>query len=238
MNKFLSLAIIFATISFNSLAQTDAEIVKTRKNIFKANTTYKKPSKDYVMVQAGFNTWLKNTDSVINLKQMGHDINFYICNDFALPNKYLSFAAGIGLGSSAVYLDSMAMNLSSNDQFVKFKYNTGGAKRYKFSTTYFEAPFELRYFGNADNRNKGIKIAIGAKVGTLINAHTKSVNANGTSSKENSRRFNEQWRLAATARIGYGNFSLYGTYQINQVFKAGNQQGLTPISIGLCVSGL
>jgi Outer membrane protein beta-barrel domain len=238
MNKYLCVVVALVGFSVNSFAQTDAEILKTKKNIFKANTTYNKPSKDYVMIQAGFHTWLKNTDSVINLRQMGHDINFYICNDFALPNKYLSFAAGVGIGSSAIYLDSMAMNLSTNDQFVHFKYNTTGSKRYKFSTSYFEAPFELRYFGNATNRNKGIKAALGVKIGTLINAHTKSVNANSTTTKESSRRYNEQWRLAATARLGYGNFSVYGTYQFNQLFKTGNQQGLTPISIGLCVSGL
>jgi hypothetical protein len=242
MNKFLGLVAVLASSVLASNAQTatqDAEVIKTKKSIFTTNTTYSKPSKDYVMLQAGFHTWLLPNDTSINLKQKGHDLNAYICYDFPLQKKHFSFAPGIGIGTSSIYLDSMTMNMGSNiDPNIKFTYGTGGYKRYKYTVAYIEAPFEFRYYANSENRNRGFKAALGVKVGNLLNAHTKGVTSASIKTKESTRRFNEQWRLALTARVGYGNFSVYGTYQFNSVFKPGNIQGITPISIGFCLSGL
>jgi Outer membrane protein beta-barrel domain len=241
MNKFFAIVAVLVSSVLVCNAQTasqDAEVIKTKKSIFTTNTTYSKPSKDYVMLQAGFHTWLLPNDTSINLKQKGHDLNAYICYDFPLQKKHFSFAPGIGIATSSIYLDSMTMNLGGTDPNVKFTYGTGGYKRYKYATAYIEAPFEFRYYANSENRNRGFKAALGVKVGNLLNAHTKAVNTSSVKVKENSRRYNEQWRLALTARMGYGNFSIYGSYQFNSVFKAGNIQGISPISIGFCLSGL
>jgi hypothetical protein len=222
-------------------AQTDAEIVKTKRNLLKVNTTYSKPSKDYVMLQAGFHDWiLGDSAKDINLKRRGHDLNAYICLDFPLQKQHLSFSPGIGIGSSHVYLDSMIMPLTragSTYNTVQFLTDTSNT-RYKVSLVYLEAPLEFRYYANPTNRNRGFKASVGAKVGTLVKAGNKAVIANGVKSKESARRYNEKWRITATARVGYGNFSLYANYQITEVFKAGNVQGIRPYTIGFCLSGL
>jgi hypothetical protein len=109
------------------------------------------------------------------------------------------------------------------------------------TTAYFEAPFELRYFQNNVNKNKGFKAAVGLRIGTLLQAHTKGVYSSSgtkTTDKVVSKRFLDTWRFAATARVGYGNFSLYMAYNLNTLFKAGFGPDITPYSVGLCISGL
>jgi hypothetical protein len=222
------------------MAQTDAEIIKSKKNIFKVNTAYSKPSKDYVMLQAGFHDWILADSSPVNLKRRGHELNAYICLDLPMQKEHISFSPGIGIGTSHVFLDSMILPLTrygatyATTQFIP----DTSYRRYKFSVAYLEAPLEFRYYANPVNRNRGFKFSIGAKVGALVKASNKALVVKGSKEKESNRRYNETWRIAATARIGYGNFSVYGNYQITEVFKAGNVQGIRPYTIGFCLSGL
>jgi hypothetical protein len=242
--KISSLILILVASLSIANAQDNAEVIKSKKNILAVNNQYKKPSRDFVMIQAGYTTWLLPSNFNINLKQRGLEFNGYICYDFPFQKSNFSFAAGIGIGSSSIYLDSMRVSLTDTSSEIRFKRDTlGSSKRFKLNTTYLEAPFEIRYFANKENRNKGFKAAAGVRVGTLINAHTKDIisGSSGTlRDKESSRRFFETWRLAPTLRLGYGNFSIYGAYQITEVFKPNNPQaeGVRPISIGLCISGM
>ena len=114
-------------------------------------------------------------------------------------------------------------------------------KKYKINTTYLEAPFELRYFGNRQNRNKGFKAAIGMRAGLLVGAHTKSVReVEGVKvvEKVNTKRYLDKYRFSATARVGWGNFTLFGSYNLNAMFTEGKGPDIVPYSIGLCLTGL
>jgi hypothetical protein len=246
MTKSFSIIITLLVLANGFLfAQTnEAEIIKTKKSIFTINNQYKKPSKDYVMLQMGYNTWLLPTGSNIALRNRGLELNAYICYDFPFSNTNFSFAAGAGIGSSSVYLDSQIINMTDiTNSPIRFLYDSIGYKRYKVNTTYFEVPFEFRFFANKDNRNRGFKASLGVRVGTIISAKTKGVlsTGNGTfKDKQSNRRFFETWRITPTARIGWGNFSLYGAYQVTELFTPTNLEakGVHPLSIGICLSGL
>ena len=124
---------------------------------------------------------------------------------------------------------------------VRFEPETRDYSKYKITTAYLEAPFELRYFENRDNRNKGFKAAIGLRAGLLVGAHTKGVvkvDGSKVAEKINTRRYLEKWRFSATARIGWGNFSLFGSYNLNALFAQGSGPDVTPYSMGLCITGL
>ena len=119
-------------------------------------------------------------------------------------------------------------------------------KKYKLATAWLEVPVELRYSFNPENPNKSLKIAIGAKVGTLVNAHTKGKTWQNSQNqtlisyiqKESSKRFFNSTRIVPTIRVGYGHFSLYGAYQVTSLFKEGLGPDVRPYSIGLTLSGL
>ena len=105
---------------------------------------------------------------------------------------------------------------------------------------------ELRFTDNPAKSNKSIKAAIGVKVGTLLNAHTKGKTllnrsggtVNSFTEKESSKRFFNSTRLSVTGRIGLGNFSLFGSYQINNLLKDGVGPQIKPFQVGISLSGL
>lgn len=237
MQKCLALTAILVFHAFFSQAQ-DLE-----KQDNKKVTGIEKASRDYFMFQLTYENWNNRPDSV-KVGGFGRGINAYICYDWPIGKSNFSFAAGIGIGTSNIYFNNQEIALtdtgSLGDQ-VRFIPETKDYKRYKLTTAYLEAPFELRYFGNKQNRNKGFKAALGFRAGTIVGAHAKgrtSVDGSKVSEKTNTRRYLETWRFAGTLRLGWGNFSLFGSYNINNLFKSGAGPEVTPYSIGICVSGL
>jgi len=203
-----------------------------------------KPSRDFVMIDMVWNNWMNKPDSV-KTKGFGYGFNAYLCYDFPIKKTNLSFAAGLGISTSVVYLNQEVLrNTDTSVAYAgqaRFLPDTAHFKRYKFVTTYLQAPFELRYFGNSNNRNKGFKAAIGIEVGTLLGGHTKSVTSvNGTNVKYkiDTKRYIAPWNFAATARVGWGNFSVFGSYNLTNVFKENAGPPITPISAGICLTGL
>lgn len=202
-----------------------------------------KPARDFVMLQFNYNNWLNKPDSV-KTKTLGFGFNAAVCYDFPIKKTNLSFAAGIGINTQVVYLDQQVINstdTAASSMQAHVIADTSGAKRDKFVTTYVQAPFELRYFANKLNRNKGFKAAIGLEIGTLLNAHMKNtVSVDGTkvAYKVDTKRFVSPWNFAATARIGWGNFSLFGSYNLTTVFRQNQGPPATPFSLGICLSGL
>lgn len=205
-------------------------------------TAASKPSRDFVMLQFTHERWANKPDS-ITIDGIGRGFNGYLCYDFPIKKAPLSVAIGVGVGTSNIYFtDNQQLVLTDTGQTqALFTGEREAYKRFKLSTAYLEAPIELRYFGNREDRNKGFKAAIGMRVGTLVNAHTKGVydlSGSKVVEKENTRRFFEQYRVGATLRVGWGNFSLFGAYNLNPLFKEAQGPQVRPYSVGLCISGL
>ena len=202
-----------------------------------------KPSRDFVMLQFTYNNWITKPDSV-KVKSFAYGFNGYLCYDFPIKKSRLSFAAGIGISTSTVYLNQQVLAVTDTGALgaaAHFKPDTSNFKRYKFNTTYLQAPFELRYFSNQQNRNKGFKAAIGLQVGTLLGAHTKALTSvAGTNVKEkiDTKRYVSNWNFATTARIGWGNFSVFASYNLTNVFKDNAGPPITPMGLGICLTGL
>ncbi len=239
MRKILALVAILMIPA--SLLRAQGE----KMNSDAAPKPIEKPSRDFLMLQFTYNNWLKKPDS-IKTKPFGYGFNGYICYDFPIKKTSLSFAAGIGVSASVVYLDQQQIVNSDTGALgaqVRFVPNPAGTtvKRYKFVTTYLTAPFELRYYSNTQNRNKGFKAAIGLQIGTLLGAHTKaltSVAGTNIKYKDISKRYVSPWNFAATVRVGYGNFSVFGSYNITNVYKENSGPPITPVSMGICLTGL
>ncbi len=202
-----------------------------------------KPSRDFLMVQFTYNNW-ENTPDSIKMKGIGRGFNAYLCYDFPISKSRFSFAAGIGIGVQNIYFDNQELGFTDTGmagQQVSFLPESIDYKRYKLTTTYLEAPFELRYFGNKINRNKGFKAAAGLKVGTIVGAHTKgryTLEGAKMTEKVNTRRYFETWSFAGTARLGWGNFSVVGSYNLTNLFKENQGPAVVPYSIGICITGL
>lgn len=236
MQKHLTLLVLLLALGSASFAQsaaTDAD-----------NTSETaKPARDNFMIQFTYEGWSKVPDSV-KVGGLGRGFNAYLMYDFPIKKSNFSFAAGIGVGTSNIYFKDQQLTLTdtgTQGAVAHFEPESKDYKKFKLTTAYLEAPFELRYFGNKVNRNKGFKAAIGLRVGTLVGAHTKDrINVDGTKviEKVNTKRFLDNWRYAGTLRLGYGNFSVFGSYNINSLFKENAGPPVVPYSVGLCITGL
>jgi hypothetical protein len=160
-------------------------------------------------------------------------------------NPKISVALGPGIGTDNIFFEKTNIDIKNRTQAKFLRDTITQYKKYKLQTGYLELPVELRYSSNPENMNKSFKFAIGAKVGTAIEAKTKAkidLDANGDGgyiSKVKDKKFFNGTRLAAIGRIGYGNISVFGSYTFTEFFKEGSgPQGIRPYTIGLSLSGL
>jgi hypothetical protein len=204
----------------------------------------------HFMFELGTNIWSGAVDSVSKyIKNFNRSANVYVMYNKQFKNSpKFSIAGGVGIGTSNIYFKKMEAKLSTTKPTLPFiRTDTGNYfKRYKLSTAYLEIPLEFRFTADTKNPNKSFKAAIGLKLGTLLNAHTKGKtlqNSAGTKLnslivKENSKNYFNGTRIAATTRVGYGILSLYGSYGVTSLFKDGVAADTKLIQIGLTISGL
>lgn len=205
---------------------------------------------DHIMVQFSSDHWTGVPDSIKNrMSGFSRGLNVYVMLDKPFKgNPRFSAAFGVGVSTSSMFFKKTAINVKATTAKLPFS-NLDSAdhfKKYKLVTAYLEVPVELRFCANPENDRKSFKAALGVKVGTLLNVHTKGKNLqdktdkaiNSYTAKESSKRYFNSTRLSATARIGYGNLSLFGSYQINNLLKDGVGPEIRPFQIGICLSGL
>ncbi len=237
MKKFLSLSLC----TFFVLAVT-AQEPKKKQTIDMSNR-----ANDHFVLQLGYTKWSGIPDT-INTSGFSKSVNVYFMFDFPFKtNPKLSMAFGPGIASDHMLFAKTHVGIKDNTSAILFtnQSDTNHFKKTKLATVFLEAPIELRY--SADPLNgKGLKAAIGVKIGTLINAHTRNSKFESKANtvindyvmKEASKRFMNKNRLSVMGRIGYGHFSLYGSYSFTPVFKDGLGPVVKPFSVGLTISGL
>jgi len=256
MKKFF-LMTAFAAITCTAVS---AQAIDTTGNVKvkKAKRDWSKldlanRANDHFLIQFGYDGWAGAPDS-IRTKGFGRHFNMYVMFDkpFKTDPRF-SVGFGAGIGSSNIFFEKTVIDITGRKNANRLLFtnadSTDHYKKYKLVNVWAEIPLELRYVANPENSDKSWKFAAGVKVGTMINAHTKGKEPqdkggntlSGQSKviiKENSKRFFNSTRIAATARIGFGHFSLYGAYQLNSLLKDGVGPAVKPFSIGLTLSGL
>jgi hypothetical protein len=242
MKKILSLAacVLLTTALF---AQEEPETPKKKQPINLSNR-----SNDHFLVQFGYTSWASAPDSA-KPSGFSKSFNVYFMFDFPFKtNPKLSMAFGPGISTDHIIFKNTYVGIKDITPTIRFtdQSDTTHFKKTKLATAYLEAPVEFRFTSDPVNAGKSFKAAIGVKVGTMINAHTRNVkledrsgnSLNDYTMKEASKRFFNKNRLVATARFGYGHFTLYGSYQLTSLFKEGAGPQVKPFSIGLTLSGL
>ncbi|MFM9911414.1 MAG: outer membrane beta-barrel protein [Chitinophagaceae bacterium] len=242
---------ILLFLSFVVFAQTQAQDTASIKKIKKdwSKVSLANRPKDHFLVQVGYGFWTKKPDS---LKTTGTplSVNFYFMMDFPFKSKpQYSVAVGAGLSFNMQNFNKTYIDISGSRadrlSFINVA-DTNHFKKYRLSTTYLEAPIELRYCNDPLNSLNSWKGAIGVKVGTLISAGTRGktlVNKtentlNSYVLEEKSKRYFNSTRLSVMGRVGYGIVSVYASYQINNFIKEGVGPDVRPLQVGITISGL
>jgi hypothetical protein len=243
--------ILFLFLAATSISLFAQETEKKKKKDWSKVNLAGRP-KDHLLLQVGYLQWMKKPDSLAT-KGFARSVNVYFSFDFPFKvDPRFSVGLGAGVGTDHMIFDKSAgRNLNIiNSTALTFKKDSGkdSVNKYKsmqLSTAYLEAPVELRFMADPEHPNKSLKFALGVKVGTLISAtdktkFTKDGNGNGIYTlKEKSRIDFNNLRLAATARVGYGNFAIFGQYQLNDFIKEGRGPNqIRPFTFGLTLTGL
>jgi hypothetical protein len=244
--KRIALILLTIVSSTFAIAQTAPKKDYSKINLDRAG--------DHIMLQLSDDQWSGQPDSIkTNRKGFSRGINIYVMLDKRFKtNPFWSVAFGLGISNSNIYFKNMAPAPygigvgAAGNPTLSFSANTGEHfKKYKLATTYLELPIEMRYTFNPANENESWKIGFGVKLGVLLDAHTKGKTLQDMNNatldnyieKESSTRYFNATRVAATARVGYGHYSLFGAYSITQFLKDGSAQ-IRPYQIGITLSGL
>jgi hypothetical protein len=238
MKKILVVLVTFCSVAF----------VNAQQKKDKADLTGR--AGDHLVIQLSNDRWMGAPDSISSrLKGLSRGLNIYLMMDKPFKsNPKLSAAFGVGVSTSSMFFKNTGVDVKAGGARLPFKNldTLNHFKKFKLATAYLEIPFELRFSSKPENNNKSLKFAIGAKVGTLLNVHTKGktlLDGNGKTinayaEKESSKRFFNSTRISGTARIGYGIYSLFASYQINNLLKDGAGPDIRPLQIGISISGL
>ena len=205
---------------------------------------------DHLMIQFSSDHLSAMPDSISSHQKgfsKGFNAYFMLDKPFKTSPRF-SIGIGIGVGSSNIAFKKMNIDIKSTTAKLPFTAadSANHFKKYKLSLSYLEIPLEFRFSSNPLNSNKGWKAAIGLKAGTLINAHTKGKElqsknntlVNDYMQKENSKKFFNGSRFMGTARVGYGVFSLFAAYQLNNVLKDVVGPPMKIYQVGFTLSGL
>jgi Outer membrane protein beta-barrel domain len=246
MKKLFTLILSLAVM--HSLVAQDSTGTKKKKRDW-SKVSLANRANDHFLLQLGYNGWAQKPDT-IHTKGLSRSFNIYFMFDFPFKtDPRFSVGIGAGVGTNNVYFDKMTIDITGrNTNSLSFKdvSDTNYFKKYKLATTYLEAPVELRFAANPLAPSKSWKIAIGAKIGTMVSAEVKGKNlltkdggtVNAYTLKEKAKRYFNGTRLAATARISYGIIGLYGSYQVSSFVKEGFGPDVRPFQIGITLSGL
>jgi Outer membrane protein beta-barrel domain len=162
--------IIFTAFVFTSSLALSAQTKDWKKEIID------RPS-DHILVQLTSDHWSGSPDSISSHMgglSRGLGISFMLDKPFK-TDPHWSVAFGIGVNGSSMFFKKMSVGIDAlNSSKLPFTAldSANNFKKYKLVTAYLEVPVELRYIFSPQKENKSWKVALGLKIGTLINAHT------------------------------------------------------------------
>jgi hypothetical protein len=194
-------------------------------------------------VELGLNNYLTSDNSNVlpneidymtlrSSKSMSFNINFSQLN--LRMGRHIGFVTGFGLNWNN-YKFSGNNNIQEGANGIIEILDPGSPlEKSKLTTLYLDMPFLLEIQFPLDNHH--LNIAAGPIGGVKIGSHTKMVFEEGPKIKSNKDFSLNLLRYGATARVGYENLQIYGTYYVTPLFKEGKGPSgydLYPFEIGL-----
>jgi hypothetical protein len=145
---------------------------------------------------------------------------------------------GFGLVFNNYFFDHNN-SIAEVDDYVVVDSLEGNIAKSKLSSTFIRVPVLLEVQFPHVNRCKRIFLSAGLVAALKLGSHTKVVfkDDNGKDKDKNNDDFNiNPLRYGVTARIGYGNVSVFGEYYLTPMFTKNKGPELHPFTIGLAMA--
>jgi len=157
-------------------------------------------------------------------------LNLYYQYELRILKSRISFVPGIGLSLERFKFrngDILTFPADNRDSVILVPiadHQIRTLKKSQLITNYIDVPLEFRYTSNPDDPARSLKISIGGRVGYLYDAMTKIKFKDDGELKQikDKQTFNlNRLRYGVSAKVGFGNFALFGYYNLSPLFKEG-----------------
>jgi len=195
-------------------------------------------------LEAGFNNYLHIESMTLPEEISYMSLNTSRSNCFNLNfsqvnigfSRYIGLVTGIGINWNIYRFEGMNSIVEASDGTITalIPIETVPLKKSKFNTLYLNFPLMIEAQIPAGYNR--LNIAAGVIGGIKLNAWTKLVYDDGEKVRSNGDYNLNLLRGGVTARIGYENFMIYGTYYLTPWFqdlKGPNGYNLKPFELGL-----
>ncbi len=171
-----------------------------------------------------------------------YGIHSLICNlnmfekDFHIYKNYINLVTGIGFSFNSYQLKNKVI-LDPDSTYTYFKAANPNASftKNKLKAAYIQMPLMLE-FNSSNSRSKTLHLAAGVLAGYKLTSKTKQeFTLDGYEyyvTRKDDYNLNP-FKLDATARIGYGDFTMFATYSLTTLFEKNKGPELYPFSVGV-----
>jgi hypothetical protein len=193
--------------------------------------------------EAGLNNYLTSDNSLVLPEEIDYmtlhsskswNFNFNFSQISLGFTRHFGIVTGLGLNWNNYRFDGNN-NIQKGDGGVIEIYDPGDIlKKSKFSTVYLNLPFLLEIQIPADYHT--LNLAVGPVGAVKLYSNSKMIFDNGDKISSDGDLSLNVFRYGATARFGFENFHIYGTYYLTPLFKPGKSPGsvdLFPFEVGL-----
>lgn len=176
-----------------------------------------------------------NSLSLNHLKSSNVNL-WFVQQRVKLIKNFASIQYGVGF---EMFNFRFEKNISFREDVAgKIKYDNINFSKNKLFVKYLTVPVKLN-FNLSPGATRPLHASIGMSAGYLLKARNKQISAERGKEKYNGTFNLNNWRVATIGELGFGNFTLYGSYSHTNLFD--DQQSilqLTPIAIGIKLSDL
>src|SRR5688572_9678818 len=154
--------------------------------------------------------------------------NLYYQYELRILKSNFSFVPGIGLSlerfgfNNEYTLDHDPADPRSIVMIPPGESIYPNTKKSQLITNYIDVPLELRFSTNPDDPARSFKISFGGRIGYMFDSFSKiKYKEDGQVKKfKNKDDWNlTKFRYGLSARIGVGNFSIFGYYNLSPLFE-------------------
>lgn len=150
-------------------------------------------------------------------------LNVYYQYEMRILKSNFSFVPGIGFSLERFKFKNDSTLSYNADGQVEFAY-LGGTRKSQLITNFIEVPVDIVFRTNPEDPARSFKISVGGRVGYMIDSFTKLKYKQDGEVKQikDKQGFDlSKFRYGLTAKVGAGNFAIFGYYNLNPLFESG-----------------
>ncbi len=235
MKKILVITILAITPFLSKAITTDTTSKKAINNFNYADLIIK----DRIFVDVFSSRWINFNNNKFKQRAINQGVNATFIFDFPVKkNSPFSFGVGIGVthhnlfSNAYTYIDTGYTTAMKPIDTTLIKYDKNA-----LSFTNLNIPLEFRYF-----HKSGFKIALGIRVGIMVDVHTKyygrNINGLDKSEKLIDKKIPNATKVPVeiTFRTGWKYFAFNASYMITKLFETDKGPQMYPLNLGISIS--